>query len=56
MAIGANCTFRRAALESIGGHGVGLAYLRTRLAREPGHHFDLHQNGPRVLARLEIAQ
>lgn len=25
LAIGANCTFRREALESIGGHGVGLA-------------------------------
>jgi cellulose synthase (UDP-forming) len=25
VAIGANCTFRRAALESVGGHGVGLA-------------------------------
>ena len=25
VAIGANCTFRRAALLSIGGHGVGLA-------------------------------
>jgi len=25
LAIGANCTFRRTALESIGGHGVGLA-------------------------------
>lgn len=25
LAIGANCTFRRSALESIGGHGVGLA-------------------------------
>jgi len=25
VAIGANCTFRRAALESTGGHGVGLA-------------------------------
>jgi cellulose synthase (UDP-forming) len=25
VAIGANCTFRRAALDSIGGHGVGLA-------------------------------
>lgn len=25
VAIGANCTFRRKALESIGGHGVGLA-------------------------------
>lgn len=25
LAIGANCTFRRTALESIGGHGIGLA-------------------------------
>ncbi len=25
VAIGANCTFRRAALDSVGGHGVGLA-------------------------------
>lgn len=25
VAIGANCTFRRSALESVGGHGVGLA-------------------------------
>src|SRR5204862_5294793 len=25
VAIGANCTFRRKALDSIGGHGVGLA-------------------------------
>jgi cellulose synthase (UDP-forming) len=25
LAIGANCTFRRAALEKIGGHGIGLA-------------------------------
>ncbi|HJT18262.1 MAG TPA: glycosyltransferase family 2 protein [Thermoanaerobaculia bacterium] len=25
VAIGANCTFRRAALESVGGHGIGLA-------------------------------
>ncbi|MBJ6109595.1 glycosyltransferase [Hymenobacter sp. BT523] len=25
VAIGANCTFRRAALDSIGGHGIGLA-------------------------------
>lgn len=25
VAIGANCTFRRAALEAIGGHGIGLA-------------------------------
>ena len=41
---------------SPGGHGVGLAYLRARLAREPGHRFDLQQNGPRVLARLEVAQ
>jgi signal transduction histidine kinase len=39
-----------------GGHGVGLAYLRARLAREPGSRFELQQNGPRVLARLEIAQ
>lgn len=39
-----------------GGHGVGLAYLRARLAREPGGRFDLRQNGPRVLARLEIPQ
>jgi hypothetical protein len=38
------------------GHGVGLAYLRTRLAREPGHRFELQQNGPRVLAHLEISQ
>jgi Histidine kinase len=41
---------------SAGGHGVGLAYLRGRLAREPGNHFELQQNGPRVLARLEISQ
>lgn len=39
-----------------GGHGVGLAYLRARLAREPGHRFELLQNGARVLARLEISQ
>jgi hypothetical protein len=38
------------------GHGVGLAYLRARLAREPGHRFELQQNGHRVLARLEISQ
>ena len=38
------------------GHGVGLAYLRTRLAREARHRFDLQQDGPRVVARLEIAQ
>lgn len=42
--------------QSGGGHGVGLAYLRARLAREPGNHFALQQNGPRVLARLEVAQ
>lgn len=41
---------------SAGGHGVGLAYLRTRLARDPGSHFELRQNGQRVLARLEIPQ
>jgi LytS/YehU family sensor histidine kinase len=39
-----------------GGHGVGLAYLRTRLAREPGSSFELQQNGSRVLACLEISQ
>jgi signal transduction histidine kinase len=38
------------------GHGVGLTYLRARLAREPGNRFELRQNGVRVLARLEIAQ
>ena len=38
------------------GHGVGLAYLRTRLAREGRHRFELQQDGPRVVARLEIAQ
>jgi hypothetical protein len=38
------------------GHGVGLAYLRARLAREAGNSFELQQNGLRVLARLEIAQ
>lgn len=39
------------------GHGVGLAYLRARLARahEPGH-FELKQDHDRVLAQLEIAQ
>ncbi|HEY1141059.1 MAG TPA: hypothetical protein VGE88_12755, partial [Lysobacter sp.] len=42
--------------QSAGGHGVGLAYLRARLARDPGCHFDLLQNGPRVLARLEVVQ
>lgn len=41
---------------SAGGHGVGLAYLRARLARSPGDRFELVQNGARVLARLEIAQ
>ncbi len=38
------------------GHGVGLAYLRTRIARDHGHRFGLHQDGPHVRARLEIAQ
>lgn len=42
--------------QSAGGHGVGLAYLRARLARTPGDRFELVQNGARVLARLEIAQ
>ena len=42
--------------QSGGGHGVGLAYLRTRLSREPGSRFELRQNGPRVLALLEVAQ
>ena len=41
---------------SAGGHGVGLAYLRARLARSPGDRFELVQNGTRVLARLEIGQ
>lgn len=37
--------------------GVGLAYLRTRLARgEAGGRFELEQRGDRVIARLEIAQ
>lgn len=38
------------------GHGVGLAYLRARIAREHGHVFGLRQDGPLVRARLEIAQ
>jgi hypothetical protein len=39
------------------GHGVGLAYLRTRLARSPvPGRFDLAQDGERVRARLEIPQ
>ncbi|GAB3381587.1 sensor histidine kinase [Lysobacter fragariae] len=42
--------------QSESGHGVGLAYLRARLAREPASRFELQQNGPRVLACLEIAQ
>ncbi|GAB3748146.1 sensor histidine kinase [Lysobacter olei] len=42
--------------QSAGGHGVGLAYLRARLARTPGDRFELVQNGARVLARLEIGQ
>jgi hypothetical protein len=39
------------------GHGVGLAYLRGRLASAdaPGH-FELKQQAERVLARLEIPQ
>lgn len=41
VAIGANCTFRRKALESIGGHDIGLA--------EAPHHLDSHP-----LKRLEI--
>lgn len=50
LAIGANCTFRRAALESIGGHAAGLAEdMHTAM--------QLHSKGwksvyvPRVLAR-----
>lgn len=39
-----------------GGHGVGLAYLRTRLAREPGSRFELRQDNGQVCARLELAQ
>ena len=39
------------------GHGVGLTYLRARLARgkAPGR-FELLQDGERVRARLEIPQ
>jgi cellulose synthase (UDP-forming) len=50
VAIGANCTFRRAALESIGGHGIGLAEDLVTAIR-------LHARGwrsvyvPEVLAR-----
>ena len=50
VAIGANCTFRRAALESIGGHGIGLAEDLVTSIR-------LHAKGwtsvyvPEVLAR-----
>lgn len=33
VAIGANCTFRREALESIGGHGIGLAEDLTTAIR-----------------------
>ncbi|MGO1071872.1 sensor histidine kinase [Lysobacter sp. CA199] len=37
--------------------GVGLAYLRARLARGDGAgHFELKQHGRRVVARLEIPQ
>lgn len=42
--------------QSAGGHGVGLAYLRARLARSSADRFELVQNGSRVLARLEIGQ
>ncbi len=50
VAIGANCTFRRSALESIGGHGVGLAEDLVTAIR-------LHAGGwksvyvPEILAR-----
>jgi len=50
VAIGANCTFRRAALESIGGHGIGLAEDLVTAIR-------LHAKGwksiyvPEILAR-----
>jgi cellulose synthase (UDP-forming) len=50
VAIGANCTFRRAALASIGGHGIGLAEDLITSVR-------LHANGwrsvyvPKVLSR-----
>src|SRR5688572_13545179 len=50
VAIGANCTFRRAALESIGGHGIGLAEDLITSVR-------LHAHGwssvyvPKVLSR-----
>jgi cellulose synthase (UDP-forming) len=50
VAIGANCTFRRTALESIGGHGIGLAEDLVTAIR-------LHAEGwksvyvPEVLAR-----
>ena len=36
VAIGANCTFRRSALESIGGHGIGLAEDLVTAARLHG--------------------
>lgn len=39
------------------GHGVGLAYLRTRLSTTlPGSSFELHSQGGRVRAMLEIPQ
>ena len=50
VAIGANCTFRRSALESIGGHGIGLAEDMVTAIR-------LHAAGwrsvyvPRILSR-----
>lgn len=41
----------------IRGHGVGLSYLRHRLAQGPGDgQFTLTQQGDRVRATLEIAQ
>jgi glucose-6-phosphate-specific signal transduction histidine kinase len=39
------------------GHGVGLSYLRSRLAQGPGDgQFSLNQQGERVRATLEIQQ
>ncbi len=40
VAIGANCTFRRKALESIGGHGIGLAEDLVTSIRLHGAHWD----------------
>jgi cellulose synthase (UDP-forming) len=47
VAIGANCTFRRAALVSIGGHGIGLAEDLTTAIR-------LHARGWRSVYVPEI--